>query len=107
MERVKFIINPSSGRQTVESRIDYLCKLLLDDGYVVGKYYTKKRNDALNETIKTCNSDNWDMIIASGGDGTANEVATGIANSLNKLPVAILASGTINDFASFLNMPNK
>lgn len=107
MERVKFIINPSSGRQMAESKIDALSKLLLDDGYVVGKYYTKKKCDATNETIKTCSSGNWDMIIACGGDGTVNEVATGIAKSENKLPVAIIASGTVNDFANYINMPTK
>lgn len=107
MERIKLIINPSSGRQTIESRVDYLCKLLLDDGYTVGKYYTEKKDDAVNETIKTCSSGQWDIIIACGGDGTVNEVATGIAKSENKIPVAILSSGTVNDFANYMNLPNK
>lgn len=107
MERVKFIINPSSGRQTIESKVDYLSKLLLDDGYIVGKYYTEKKDDALNEAIKTCNSKIWDIIIACGGDGTINEVATGVVKSTNKLPVAILPSGTVNDFANHMGMPNK
>ncbi|OLS02522.1 diacylglycerol/lipid kinase family protein [Tissierella creatinophila] len=107
MERIKLIINPSSGRQAVETRVDYLCKLLLDDGYTLGKYYTQKKDDAVNETIKTCSSGEWDTIIACGGDGTINEVATGIAKSTNKLPVAILQSGTVNDFANYMNMPSK
>ena len=49
MKRVKMIINPSSGRQLVERKIDYLSKLLLDDGYIVGKYFTEEKNDAKNE----------------------------------------------------------
>ncbi len=106
MKRVKIIINPSSGRQLVERKIDYLSKLLLDDGYIVGKYFTEKKDDAKNETIKTCNED-WDMIVACGGDGTVNEVATGIALSENKLPVAILASGTVNDFANHMKIPTN
>lgn len=107
MERIKLIINPSSGRQAMEAKVDYLCKLLLDDGYIVGKYYTEKKDDAVNETIKTCSSGQWDTIVACGGDGTVNEVATGIAKSTNKLPVAILQSGTVNDFANYMNMPSK
>lgn len=106
MKRVKIIINPSSGRQLVERKIDYLSKLLLDDGYIVGKYFTEKKYDAKNETIKTCKED-WDIIIACGGDGTVNEVATGIALSKNKLPVAILSSGTVNDFANHMNIPRN
>ena len=106
MKRVKFIINPSSGRQLVERKIDYLSKLLLDDGYIVGKYFTEEKYDAKNETIKTCKED-WDFIIACGGDGTVNEVATGIALSENKLPIAILSSGTVNDFANHMNIPKN
>lgn len=106
MKRVKIIINPSSGRQLVERKIDYLSKLLLDDGYIVGKYFTEEKYDAKNETIKTCKED-WDLIIACGGDGTVNEVATGIALSENKLPVAILSSGTVNDFANHMNIPRN
>lgn len=106
MKRVKMIINPSSGRQLVERKIDYLSKLLLDDGYIVGKYFTEEKYDAKNETIKTCKED-WDLIIACGGDGTVNEVASGIAISENKLPVAILSSGTVNDFANHMNIPKN
>lgn len=106
MKRVKLIVNPVSGRQNAETRIDLLCKLLLDDGYIVGKYFTSKKDDALNETIRTCNGA-WDLIVVSGGDGTVNEVAKGIALSKNKLPVAILSSGTVNDFANYMNIPTK
>lgn len=106
MKRVKIIVNPSSGRQTAETRIDVLSKMLLDDGYTVGKFFTKKKDDAMNETIETCKGD-WDIIVVSGGDGTVNEVAKGIAKSERKLPVAILSSGTVNDFANFMNLPTR
>lgn len=106
MKKVKIIVNPSSGRQTVESRVDLLCKLLLDDGYIVGKFLTQKKDDAFHETIKTCKGD-WDIIVACGGDGTVNEVAAGVANSENKLPVAVLSTGTVNDFAGYMGIPNK
>lgn len=100
------IINPSSGRQTAESRIDLLAKLLLDDGYMVGKFFTKKKDDAMEAAIRACN-DNWDIIIACGGDGTVNEVAKGVAKCNNKVPVAILSSGTVNDFANYMNIPTR
>ncbi|NLN14363.1 MAG: diacylglycerol kinase family lipid kinase [Tissierellia bacterium] len=106
MRRVKFIVNPSSGRQTAEAKIDALSKLLLDDGYTVAKFFTKGKDDAMKETIRTCKED-WDFIIVSGGDGTVNEVARGIMNSERKIPVAILSSGTVNDFANYMNIPTK
>ena len=106
MKRVKFIINPSSGRQTTERRIDNLCKLLLDDGYVVAKFFTERKLDAMYEAIKTCKGD-FDIIIACGGDGTVNEVVKGIMSCEKKLPLAVLASGTVNDFANYLNIPKN
>lgn len=105
MKKIKIISNPSSGRQSIDRRLERLIKLLLDDGYTLNKFETKQKNDAMNETIKTCNED-WDIIIVSGGDGTVNEVAKGIVKSENKIPVAILASGTVNDFANYMKIPN-
>lgn len=106
LKKVKIIFNPSSGRQTMERRIDRLCKLLLNDGYTVNKFITKAKNDALNETVKSCN-EGWDILIVSGGDGTVNEVAKGIISCKRKIPVAILPSGTVNDFANYLNIPKN
>ncbi|MDR7870670.1 MAG: YegS/Rv2252/BmrU family lipid kinase [Tissierellaceae bacterium] len=106
MKRIKMIVNPSSGRQNAETRIDQLSKLLLDDGYTLSKFFTRNKDDAMNETIETCKGD-WDFIIVSGGDGTVNEVAKGIALSERKVPVAILSQGTVNDFANYLNLPTK
>ena len=104
MKKVKIIYNPSSGTQTIKKRLDSICNILLDNGYILGKFVTKKKYDAMNETIKTCKED-WDIIIGSGGDGTVNEIATGIIKGCRKVPVAILASGTVNDFANFLSLP--
>ncbi|MDX9916532.1 MAG: YegS/Rv2252/BmrU family lipid kinase [Gudongella sp.] len=104
MNKIKFIINPSSGRQIMEKKIDILCKLLLDDGYVIGKFFTKNKYDAMLEAKKTCSQD-FDLIVVCGGDGTVNEVVKGIVTSDRKIPIAILASGTVNDFANYLNLP--
>lgn len=106
MGKIKIILNPSSGKQITERKVEYLTKLLLDEGYIVGRFMTKKKDDAMHETIKTCKED-WDTIIVCGGDGTVNEVAKGIVKSERKVPVAILATGTVNDFANYMNIPNN
>jgi diacylglycerol kinase (ATP) len=106
MKKVKIICNPSSGRQNAQKKIDRLCSKLIDEGYIVGKFNTKAKNDAMHETIKTCFED-WDFIIASGGDGTINEIAKGIVKGKRKIPVAILSSGTVNDFANYMKAPRN
>lgn len=104
MKKIKIICNPSSGRQLIQRRIDSICKLLIDGGYTISKFITKKKNDAMFETIKCCSED-WDIIIVCGGDGTVNEVAKGIILGERKIPVAILAAGTVNDFANYMDLP--
>lgn len=104
MQRVKVICNPSSGRQIVQKRIDSLCNLLINNGYIVGKFNTEEKDDAMYETMKTV-TEGWDLIVVCGGDGTVNEVAKGIAKSNRKIPVGILSSGTVNDFANYMKLP--
>ncbi len=105
MNKVKVICNPSSGRQMIQRRINYLISLLINEGYTVAKFNTKNKDDAMLETMRSCKED-WDFIIAcGGGDGTVNEVAKGIAMSDRKIPVAILSAGTVNDFANHMGLP--
>ena len=106
MHKAKIIFNPSSGRQLMQRRIDYLINLLVNDGYIVQKFDTQKKDDAMLETMKSC-EEGWDFIIACGGDGTVNEVAKGIAKSERKIPVAILSAGTVNDFANHVGLPKN
>ena len=104
MKKVKIICNPSSGRQLIQRRVDSICKLLIDGGYTISKCITQKKNDAMLATIKCCSED-WDNIIVCGGDGTVNEVAKGIMLGERKIPVAIFAAGTVNDFANYMELP--
>lgn len=49
--------------------------------------------------------DGYEVILAVGGDGTANEVANGIVGSGATL--ALYPAGTVNDFARNLGYPRK
>jgi YegS/Rv2252/BmrU family lipid kinase len=50
-------------------------------------------------------SEGFAAIVAAGGDGTANEVASGIAGT--GIPMGILPVGTMNVFASELGIPQN
>ena len=54
--------------------------------------------------------DNFEIIVAAGGDGTVNEVLNGIGdapNGFERARLAVLPLGTVNVFAKELGMPTK
>ena len=106
--RLKIILNPSSGRETARSNIENVLSYLAMKGSIerADINYTAKRFDAMNFAIDT-NPEEYDMLIAAGGDGTINEVVTGIMRSEIDIPVAIYNSGTVYDFATINHLPSS
>ncbi|MEP6937281.1 MAG: diacylglycerol kinase family protein [Chthoniobacterales bacterium] len=51
-------------------------------------------------------ADGCDMLVVAGGDGTLNEVVNGIAPHAAEVLLALAPSGTGNDFARALNLPD-
>ena len=47
----------------------------------------------------------FDLVIAAGGDGTINEVVSGIAPLKKRPQMAVIPTGTTNDFARALKIP--
>ena len=106
--RLKIILNPSSGRETARSNVENVLSYLAMKGSIerADINYTAKRFDAMNFAIDT-DPEEYDMLIAAGGDGTINEVVTGIMRSEIDIPVAIYNSGTVNDFATINRLPSS
>lgn len=104
--RARVIINPSSGRQTLQRKAERLTETLLADGtfsdvdvvrtvglrdaYIAARYYQDWQ---------------FDLILVVGGDGTVNEVVSGLLDGKHQTPLAILAAGTVNDFAYAMKLP--
>jgi len=103
--RAKIIVNPSSGKQAVQKNLPEIVSALVLDNTITSTsvFYTQKKDDAYNE-VKKIKKDEYDLIIAAGGDGTLNEVVNGIIESKSDTPIAILPAGTVNDFSNFLGI---
>ena len=88
--RLKIIINPSSGRETSLSDLDNVLMYLSGNGNLSRSdiCYTAGRYDAMNFAMNTDPSE-YDAIVALGGDGTVNEVVTGMMKGGIDLPLAI------------------
>lgn len=97
-----FIINPISGgknKNKIPALIDkYLDKLIYNYNYM----YTDFVGHAVQLAEKAVRK-NYEIIVAVGGDGTVNEVAT-IAAKYNKT-LGIIPLGSGNGLARFLKIP--
>lgn len=104
--RLRIIINPSSGREKSLTDLDSILMYLSGNGELSRSdiCYTSGRFDAMRFAMET-DASQYDAIVALGGDGTVNEVVTGMIRGSVDLPLAIHTSGTVNDFATINNLP--
>lgn len=104
--RLRIILNPSSGRELARNNIEDVLAWLSSRGKLerADIMYTSGKGDAARYAMETDIS-RYDFIVAAGGDGTVNEVITGVKNASLDIPVAIYTSGTVNDFATINKLP--
>jgi len=95
------IVNPVAGFKKDKSRLIGLLESSLKDQRVV-IYQTKSRGDATDAASEAANED-YDAIVAVGGDGTVNEVASGLCGSAATLGIIPIGSG--NGLARALKIP--
>lgn len=104
---VKFIVNPTSGRQMVQQNVDGVAEQLVQEGLWrnVDIFYTRARNEGYEAALNLKEGE-YDLVIAVGGDGTVHEVVNGILHGGSNIPMAIMPAGTVNDFGHYLRIPN-
>ena len=102
MEKIKIIANPSSGREGAIEIIKKLIAPFASKGTSVLLNFTKKAGDA---RAFAATDDGEDCIISVGGDGTVNEVVSGLYDARRSTPLAIYPGGTVNDFAESMGIP--
>ncbi len=100
-----FIINPFSGKVKIKSALLDIIHMFNEAGYNVNVKTTLYRGHAI-ELVQNAD-DNTDIVVVSGGDGTLNEVITGLLQSGKKLPVGYIPTGSTNDFASTFGLPTE
>ena len=103
MKRILFIINPISGvgRQKL---VEKYAENILDKTRCTFDFvYTQYSRHAEAIAKDTCN--NYEIIVAVGGDGTINEIASGLNGS--QCTMAIIPTGSGNGLARCLGIPLK
>ena len=90
MKKLLFVYNPRAGKEMLKPRLSDVLDIFVKAGYEVTVHPTQAYRDAYYQ-IKEYEVGKYDLIACSGGDGTIDEVATGMTN----------------DFAKSLHIPRK
>ncbi len=103
MKELLFIYNPNAGKGLIKPKLSDVVDIFVKAGYEVTIYPTQKYQDAYDKVLTL--EKQYDLVVCSGGDGTLDEVVTGMMHRENKMPIGYIPAGTTNDFANSLHIP--
>lgn len=101
-KKLLLILNPCSGQKKANRYIINIISLFNSKGYDCNVHITRYSGDA-TEYVKN-NASGLDLVVCIGGDGTLNEVITGLISGGHDVPIGYIPSGSTNDFANSLGM---
>ncbi len=104
-KKLLFIYNPRSGRGQIKSHLLDMIDVFVKNGYEVTAYPTQYSGDAQRAVVER--KPDIDMIVCSGGDGTLDEVVTGMMSCDKRIPIGYVPAGSTNDFANSLGIPKS
>lgn len=101
-QKALFIINPHSGKGLIKNSLLGIVDILVKAGYEVTVYPTQGRGDACRAMRER--NKYYNLIVCSGGDGTLDEIVTGMIQSGFKTTIGYIPAGSTNDFANSLKI---
>lgn len=105
MKKLLFIYNMHAGQKKIITNLADIVDIFTKGGYEVTAYPTQESGDAIQKTMERAGS--FDLVVCSGGDGTLDEVVTGMMKCRKKVPIGYIPAGSTNDFASSLGIPKQ
>ena len=108
MKNVILIVNPVSGKLKGKSALFGVIEALSASDIAPTVLLTRERGHAValaKEAAALYAEGRCDAVLCCCGDGTLNEVLTGLREAHSKMPVGYIPAGTTNDFANGLGLP--
>lgn len=105
MKRLLFISNLKSGKNQIKPHFSTIVDMFVAAGYEVTVHTTQAVRDAY-EVTRT-RGESYDLIVCSGGDGTLDEVVSGIIELPVRPVLGYIPAGTTNDFAKSLGISSN
>ena len=96
------IVNPTAGRSKPRGPLFDAVSALSQAGYLLSIHNTTSPTDAA-ETAAACGG-SFDVVVAVGGDGTLNQVVSGLMTLEHRPLLGYIPQGSTNDFAACLRL---
>lgn len=100
-----FVFNPKAGKEKVKAKLGDIIELFSVEGHKVSIAATTKRGNA-TELVQNLDP-SIDRVICSGGDGTLDEVVSGLSKLDRVVPLGYIPAGSTNDFANSVGIPSR
>lgn len=104
-KKMLFIYNPKAGKAQIRNKLADILDVFARDGYEITIYPTQRSGEA--SQIVEFRKPVYDLVVCSGGDGTLDEVVTGMMKSSFQTPIGYIPAGSTNDFGGSLSLPKN
>lgn len=104
-KKLLFVFNPFSGKAQIKNQLLDIVDTMVKTDYEVTIYPTQAPGDAIHKVEEEAGD--YDLVVCSGGDGTLDEVVTGMMRREEKVPLGYIPAGSTNDFATSLGIPKE
>ena len=101
MKKFVLVYNPVSGHATFRQRLDGMIEAFQRRRTMLIPYRTSLGDTEMGNFIREAAPEG---ILVAGGDGTLHEAVNVLMRENLSLPIAIIGSGTSNDFATYLGV---
>ena len=103
--KVLLYYNAYSGNGMFKNYLDHIIERCQAKGFQVTAVRAEKGTQ-IDKTLESIDENEYNRIIACGGDGTLNICVNSMLRHDIHLPLGILPAGTANDFAYYFELPS-
>jgi YegS/Rv2252/BmrU family lipid kinase len=109
IEHVKVLLfyNPYAGNGVFKNNLDAIIDRFQESGMSIIPIRSNLRANQLDDVFRRIHTHEYRKFIAAGGDGTIHTMVNAMVRNNIDMPLAIFPAGTANDFASYMDLPNK
>lgn len=101
-KRMLLIMNPMAGQKRAARYLADILRIFGEAEYECTVHMTRARGDG--RAVACARAADFSLIVCIGGDGTLNEVLSGLVESGADTPIGYIPAGSTNDFASSLGL---